>query len=765
MNMGTNEKPSATAPRVPLGGDYWDADPGAPLWGFADLHAHLMAHLAFGGRGFWGLPYDPQHPGEAGMEMALASCEPVHGGLININPELGHPPGGGWPEFIVWPLFTTLVHQQAYIDWIYRAYQGGLRLVTCLAVNNELLATKSNPTLPPDDKSAIERQLAAMKVMAAYVDAQSGGPGQGWLQIVYTPEQARQVIGANKLAVVLGIEVDSLGNWRNAEDLRKQSHGDMAEARRLIGQELDYLYGLGVRQITPIHLTNNAFGGTAIYMRFLETVNLFVTGERWDVEDAWNTGVRYRLDQDGVDVVDDLERTVVASGRRLRAMHRRTLVDDIPGVRDLYEAVEAPNIKGGHANVRGLTEYGQILLEELMKRGFIVDLDHMSEKSTDAALATAEAHRYPVIVSHSWFRDLLYSGEVEYDARKHEPYGTSDVHKVAHEAAKRGDQIERIGRLGGIVAPIINQGDIAGLRRCMPELEPKVPAPCAGSSTAWAQAYLYAVAKTGGRGVAIGTDINGAAALPGPRFGVFAAYGTHNDARRAGERRAEMERQSNGVAYDKPIRDARWYRFEPAISGTGGYDPEECDIWQAIAQYEVGFNPATQSHHPSDYPTGNVLQYLKALEVHRLQEFTDNLTEGFWEAQQGTAAPDEQVATWPAEKRAAYLALKGIPNPGSHHAAEVQKLVLKIKPIWSKWQQMKGNNRPLVRSTAGERRDFDINLDGMAHYGMLPDFLQDLRNIGLTAEDLVPLFRSAHDYVEMWGTINQRAAEIAGRPA
>ncbi len=74
-------------------------------------------------------------------------------------------------------------------------------------------------------------------------------------------------------------------------------------AREVIGQELDWLYGLGVRQITPIHLTNNAFGGTAIYMRFLETVNMFVTGERWDVEDAWGTGVRYRLDLDGDDIV------------------------------------------------------------------------------------------------------------------------------------------------------------------------------------------------------------------------------------------------------------------------------------------------------------------------------------------------------------------------------------------------------------------------------------------------------------------------------
>ena len=174
------ERPSSQqkTPRVPLGGDYWEADPGAPLWGFADLHAHLMAHLAFGGRAFWGEPYDPEHPGPEGMEHALASCEPIHGGLIDVNPEFGHPAGGGWPDFIVWPRFTTLVHQQAYIDWIYRAYQGGLRLITCLAVNNELLATKSDPDLPTDDKSAIERQVVAMKEMVAFVEAQSGGPGQ-----------------------------------------------------------------------------------------------------------------------------------------------------------------------------------------------------------------------------------------------------------------------------------------------------------------------------------------------------------------------------------------------------------------------------------------------------------------------------------------------------------------------------------------------------------------------------------------------------------
>ncbi len=209
--MAENKKISPTTPKVPLGGDYWEGDPGTDLWGFADLHAHLMAHLAFGGKAFWGKPYDPEHPGAEGIEFALNSCEPVHGGLININPEFGHPAGGGWPEFIIWPRFTTLIHQQAYIDWLYRAYQGGLRLITCLAVNNELLAMKTSPNLPHDDKNAIEVQIAAMKEMAAFIESQSGGPGKGWLQIAYSPEEARKIIGENRLAVILGVEVELAG--------------------------------------------------------------------------------------------------------------------------------------------------------------------------------------------------------------------------------------------------------------------------------------------------------------------------------------------------------------------------------------------------------------------------------------------------------------------------------------------------------------------------------------------------------------------------
>jgi microsomal dipeptidase-like Zn-dependent dipeptidase len=723
--MSAKESKLKVNPRVPLGGDYWEVDPGVPLWGFADLHAHLMIHLAFGGTGFWGQPYDLQHTGEEGMKYALGSCAPAHGGF-NMNQTYGHRVGGGWPEFIIWPHFTTVGHQQAYIDWIYRAYQGGLRLITFAVVNQQLSASilSSTQPFPYDDKSAIQTQIAGMKEMVANIEAKSGGASRGWLQIAYSPEEAQKIIGDNRLAIILGIEVDSLFNWQRPEDLEKLSQGDLDKARQLIGEELDSLYEMGVRQITPIHMANNAFGGNAIYIQRLEALNKFLTDEEWTLDNGWETGVRYRLDCDGIDAAADPK----------------------------------CKIRGSHINARGLNRYGKILMEEMMARGMIIDMEHMSEKSTDDTVALAEKHGYPVVCSHSWFRDLLYSTGEEFASEVFNRYGTSDVRKVSNEISKRGDQVERVGRLGGIVAPILNQGDIAGLRQCLPELAAKIPRPCAASSTAWAQAYLYSVAKMGGRGVAIGSDLNGYAAFPEPRFGTFAGYSARNDAPRASNRWREIDYQTNGVAYKDPIRDYRWYRFE--FTGTGGYDEEECRIWQAIAQYEAGFNPAANSHPATDFPNPSEYKTQEVEKVQFQQSWVDHVNQGLWMADRKTPVSTDELKGWPLEQRAAYLARREFKNKKKTDDSINWKLIVKIKAVLAKWQEMKGDNRPLTRSTAGPRREFDINLDGMAHYGMLPDLLQDLKNMGLTAEDFKPLFRSAYDYTEMWKKCEQIASRI-----
>jgi microsomal dipeptidase-like Zn-dependent dipeptidase len=64
------------------------------------------------------------------------------------------------------------------------------------------------------------------------------------------------------------------------------------------------------------------------------------------------------------------------------------------------------------------------------------------------------------------------------------------------------------------------------------------------------------------------------------------------------------------------------------------------------------------------------------------------------------------------------------------------------------------DNEPLVPQAIGQR-SYDVNTDGLAHYGLVPDMLQDLKNLGV---DLGPLFSSAEGYLRMW----EQAWESAG---
>ncbi|MFJ2814858.1 discoidin domain-containing protein [Streptomyces sp. NPDC087294] len=70
------------------------------------------------------------------------------------------------------------------------------------------------------------------------------------------------------------------------------------------------------------------------------------------------------------------------------------------------------------------------------------------------------------------------------------------------------------------------------------------------------------------------------------------------------------------------------------------------------------------------------------------------------------------------------------------------------------------------RQTTGER-SFDINTDGAAHVGMIPDWIEDIRKVG--GEDVVDdLFRGAESYLSTWGATEQHqaSADLAGgRPA
>ncbi len=55
----------------------------------------------------------------------------------------------------------------------------------------------------------------------------------------------------------------------------------------------------------------------------------------------------------------------------------------------------------------------------------------------------------------------------------------------------------------------------------------------------------------------------------------------------------------------------------------------------------------------------------------------------------------------------------------------------------------------LDRSQIGQK-NYDINDDGLAHVGMLPDLIANLSALGVTEKELDPLLNSADYYIALW---------------
>lgn len=441
--------------------------------GYADLHCHPMAHLGFGGvaatqrRLFWGTPDD----GLSG----LACCTTAHSAVSSLFARIVDARHGcGAPDFGAWPHHETILHQQMYADWIERAYQSGLRLMCALAVHNRFLAELFRVPAGTDlrDSTAIEAQVRGMRAFVAKRD---------WMAIVEDAAQARAALAQDKLCVVLGVEVDSLGDWRS----------EGACSRSDVFQLVDRLHALGVRAVTPIHLANNAFGGPALFDDQFNCLNHFLG------EDLGHRFFRIREeDPDGVEYLLGVDPSKSpALGAYIHLMRgtprpRQRLELDYPD----YRAQEGR----GHRNLVGLTHRGEDLVEALMRRGMLIDVDHMSDATKDDVFAIAGSVEYPLYASHCLARELGRGRA-----------GTS-MAGVRHEGMLSRAQLAQLQALDGMVAPIAHQGPLQPRRT---DLE----APTSDSSLRWAHTYAYFVDALGGAPVGIGTDFNGFAQQPGPR--------------------------------------------------------------------------------------------------------------------------------------------------------------------------------------------------------------------------------------------------------
>ena len=581
-----------------------------PVTGYADLHAHQFANLGFGGLLLWGEPYHengidwalpwsdfmPAAEGEVvspngspvgritcgqgifsiGYPNCPPQCPPgtgegsdppcrgvaIHGAgglgdLLNfaLSGSVGHAVGG-YPEFDGYPRWNTYTGQQMYVDWLERSWRGGQRLMVMLAVNNESLCGLVNrrASFGCGDMPAIDRQIQAAKDLESYVDRRDDGArnNSGWYRIAYDSGQARSLIASGKMAVILGTEVPSLFDCKPNNSSCDAAH---------VQSQLDHYYNLGVRHIFPIHNTDNAFGGTALYNDLFAFNNKIITGNWWNIENC---------------SAGDITFHVGAQSNPLFSLLAALAGDPIP---------EAP--AGSSCNTRGLTPLGASFLDKLMAKKMIIDVDHMSTRMIDSALDRLENAQYPAVaMSHSGFRAMALPGG-----------------EGAHEGNKSDQQLARIRNLGGIVATIVHQGGRSDVRQYTRGGGTPVPFGCGGSSEAFAQMYLHAVERMQGRAVAFGSDFNGFAGLPSPRFG--------------------GERCHGDVA--------------------------------------SGYNPTNPVPYPFASPSGVTLD-----------------------------------------------------------------------------RQQVGN------------QTFDYNVDGLANAGMVPDFIEDLKQIGVSNADLAPLMNSAEQYVRMW---------------
>jgi len=411
------------------------------LHGWVDLHTHPMIHLAFGGKLVHGgvdeqsrLPTNVQCADwlPAGTAAnALSDDRPSHGGWDAFSFKCGdeirkeiigalqaengalvtaggrRPPALGWPNFEQWPAWNDITHQKMWWEWIKRARDGGQRVMVALATNNRTLGDAVNGHPPTDDKSSANLQLGAIKEFVAR--------HSDFMEVALTPTRLKEIVQANKIAVVLGVELDNLGALNQYAPTTPEP-----TMQALARTEIQALYDQGVRYVLPIHLVNNRFGGAAIYQPTYSLANLRETGDYFQMECS------IRGDDITFEHPAQLSTLVVVASLVKLGLYRPfTPPPQCPGP----GIAEGP----GHRNGLGLLPLGRFAITEMMKKGMIIDIDHMSDKAVEQVLTLADGidapRGYPINSGHSGIRGVFGN---------------------AAETSRSRSQLQRIARLHGM---------------------------------------------------------------------------------------------------------------------------------------------------------------------------------------------------------------------------------------------------------------------------------------------------------------------------
>ena len=666
------------------------------LWGFADLHAHPAAHLAFGAdaRGengiVWGKPGMALETARSTLATDMPPCYPeTHNGfdldpiregtraqlLRSLDSSTGwtHAASGA-PAFRSWPHAQSLDHQQMHLLAVRRAYEGGLRLMIATAVDNQLLSTlwtkigfnlSGNQMPPPSrtfDYDSARKQIDFIRQLAAQ--------NSSWLRVVTTAAEARETILGNQLAVILGIEMDTLS----------------------AGQIVDLVKNHQVRHIIPIHLVDNNFGGTALAGDLFNTSNEYLTGSFYKV--ACDPALQFRLGRPSV---------LRPSGtlRMPGAMLVKPLDDDA------FRKLGYAKCTGGQKNAKGLAEDAYTsLFRQLMQAGVLIDVAHMSELAMESAIRLAEVNRYPLMDSHTglWQPCALPGGECGNSER--------DL-KRAHA--------RRVAALGGVIG-LGTSAPPAGRAIFSASGNPRLM-----RFTRASQEWARTVSFTGPRADQAISRL-------------WITFMTGEEALDGGDR----------VDAVIQLRDSRQLTFRNVSQG---------QRWQ------------TNSTHTVELPLSYAIR-MDDIRSLRIQVHMGGLWGGAWSIHGVALDAHEReldpVGQWLKDYQDALSVMggRGVALGTDMNGFSPQIPFAAVAPRYPVTVASRFGSPPpafppppLAKFQLGSRV-YELQKDGLAHYGMLPDFLQAVSELREMEPEraLDAVYRSAGDVVEMW-----EKAEAAGR--
>jgi len=438
-----------------------------PLSGVADLHLHMFAEYGFGGGWFHGThegageaalgPCDGGVPGDHARlrdELAplLGTCEDVTlEELTQLVPLVGSIVNGGSlvSEFIgIIPGSDgdTGRHTDRTHGWPDFAGWPRWDAIAHQQVWEEQLRDAYDAGLRVTVISAVTLDWLCRAIPEENVDRpQCNEMDDVRLQL----EQANAFAAAREwVEIALTpedarriVSEDKLAFILSVETSHLMAEGDWHT-------QLDELYGLGVRTLQPVHQLDNRFGGAAPHNTIF---HLAQYSENCHIDE--DCGLTTETVTLGFDVDTECK------------------------------------------NVRGLTDEGRELVEEMIDRGMLIDVAHLSEVGIRDLHEISIAHDYyPIYISHGHFREMM------------------SEEKAREEKTTPAWVIEILRETGGMF----------GLRTAHEEVNDYGPSAvensCHGSSRSFAQAYDYGRM---GLKVAMGTgsDLNGFIQQTRPRFG------------------------------------------------------------------------------------------------------------------------------------------------------------------------------------------------------------------------------------------------------